>query len=90
MNSFNVTSEISIDIPQADGVSATVDREADFNQIALRIRVGKKFVNFLVTDVGSTVTAQFWNDYHKSHEIRLTNDRRNEKAFQTLIENHLL
>ncbi len=90
MNSFNVTSEISIAIPQADGVTATVDREADFNQIALRVRVGKKFVNFLVTDIGSTVTAQFWNDYQKSHEIRLTNDRRNEKAFQTLIENHLL
>lgn len=91
MESFNVTSKICINIPQdVLGISATADREADFNQIILRVRLGNRFVNFLVTDLGETVTAQFWADYHKQYEIRLTNDSRHEAAFQALLSNHLL
>lgn len=90
MESFNVTSKICINIPQDLGISATADREADFDQIILRVRLGNKFVNFLVTGLGETVTAQFWGDYHKQYEICLTNDIRHEKAFQTLMAQHLL
>lgn len=92
MKSFNITSKISLIAPVSPGSSttATMDSQADFNQIILRVRNGNKFVNFLVTDLGETVTAQFWQDHYKAYEIRLTNDIRHEKAFQTLMAQHLL
>ena len=89
MKAFQITSKISIIAAVNHSHIATLDKEADFDQIILRVRNGDKFVNFRITDLGETVTAQMFKNNKFDYEIRLTNDIRHEKAFQTILANYL-
>lgn len=82
-----ITSKIAVNTP--DEVKTVFDAEADFNQIVLRIRKGNKFVNFRVTNLGDTVTYEFWEGTEMCYDICLRNDPFHAKAFQTLVDNFL-
>lgn len=89
MEAFNVTSKITVIVPVNAGYVATFDSEADFDQVVLRVRNDKKFVDFHVTDLGDTVTMRAWQNGKMVQDFRLTNDIRHEKAFQTLLAVYL-
>lgn len=82
-----ITSKIAID--KNDSCTSVFDAEADFNQIVLRIRKGDKFVNFRVTNLGDTVTCEFWDKTCLDYDICLRNEPLHAKAFQTLVDNFL-
>lgn len=85
MTTFNVTSKIAITSPAGVCV-ATIDKEADFDQIVLRIRKGEIFVNFRVVNLGSHVSIEFWDKYRMNNAVVLPNDNGSQSAFQTMME----
>lgn len=89
MKSYFITSRITIAVNTENGHIGTFDSQANFNQIVLRIRNGSKFVNFRVTDLGDTVTAELWEGNKKFYDFKLTNETLHAKVFQTLADNHL-
>lgn len=87
MEHFKVSSKIGVLVSPV--FKATYDKEADFDQVVLRVRNGEKFVNFRVTDLGDAVTIEFNEGFRLSHNITLKNDAFHGAAFQTMMDNFL-
>lgn len=88
MKTFAITSKISINVEGP--IFATFDKEADFDQVVLRVRNGEKYVNFRVTHLGDNVTLEFYQGDKFSHDICLRNDPLRAEALQTLMDKFLL
>ncbi|AWD90248.1 hypothetical protein [Dickeya phage Sucellus] len=89
MSSYKITHNINIYVDKDLGLEVSYDKNADFDQIILRVRNGVKFVNFRVTDLVDTVQAEFWHGYKSEYVIVLINSHIHQQAFQTMMDNFL-
>lgn len=64
----------------------TFDPHADFNQIILRVRNGKKFVNVRVVDLGDAISLEFWDDVSKKTEFKVENKSFNQQVIHNTID----
>ncbi len=88
MKHFNITSKVRIRV--SDAFTATEDKNADFNQIVLRVRNGDKFVNFRVERLGEVITIEFFRcGCYAQASLTLINHSLHNLAFQSVMDQFL-
>ncbi len=87
MKSHVITSKVTLTLPSAYG--SVADKEADFDQISLRVRKGARYVNVRVVSLGDKIALELFEGYRKVREITIGNDSVNARVLDKDIVDFL-